>query len=80
MLTRRQFLTRGAVGAGLFAMPSTLLRGAPVGAAPPVAKVPRFTVPLPIPVKATPVAPNTYHITQRQTRQSLHPKLGQTTV
>ena len=42
--------------------------------------VPRFTVPLPIPVKATPVAPNTYHITQRQTQQTLHPKLGPTKV
>jgi FtsP/CotA-like multicopper oxidase with cupredoxin domain len=80
MLTRRQFLKRGAVGAGLVAMPSALLRAAPVVAAPPFAKVPRFTVPLPIPVKATAVGPNMYHITQRQTRQILHPHLGQTTV
>ena len=37
-------------------------------------------MPLPIPVKATPVGPNTYHITQRQTQQTLHPRLGKTKV
>jgi spore coat protein A len=52
----------------------------PVRAARAFAKVPRFTVPLPIPAKATPVAPNQYHIVQRQTLQELHPTLGQTTV
>ena len=78
MLTRRQFLTRGAVGAGLLAIPEALLRAAV--AAPAFAKLPRFTVPLPIPAKATAVAPNSYHITQRQTQQTLHPTLGPTTV
>jgi len=80
MLTRRQLLTRGAAGAGMLAMPSALVRALPAAAAPPFAKLPRFTVPLPIPAKATPVAANTYHITQRQTLQTLHPKLGQTVV
>ena len=71
---------RGAVGAGgTLALPGVLLRAAPVVAAP-VAKVPHFTVALPIPVKATPVGPNTYHITQRQTQQTLHPRLGKTKV
>src|SRR5918995_4686486 len=80
MLTRQQFLRRGAVGAGVLAFPSALLRAVPAVAAPPSAKVPRFTVPLPIPAKASAVAANTYHITQRQTQQVLHPKLGRTTV
>src|SRR5215203_2438577 len=80
MLTRRQFLRRGAVGAGMLAFPDALLRAGAAVAAPPFAKVPRFTVPLPIPAKATAVGPSTYHITQRQTQQVLHPKLGQTTV
>src|SRR5215207_2727771 len=77
-ISRREFLMRGAVGAGALAFPGVLLRAAPGVAASP--KVPRFTVPLPIPAKATAVAPNTYHITQRQTQQTLHPQLGQTTV
>jgi spore coat protein A, manganese oxidase len=80
MLTRRQFLRSGALGAGMLAVPSALLRTTPAGAVLPFAKVPRFTVPLPIPAKATAVAANTYHITQRQTLQTLHPQLGQTTV
>src|SRR5215203_1387875 len=80
MLTRRQFLRRGAVGAGMLAFPDALLRAGAAVAAPPFAKVPHFTVPLPIPAKATAVGPSTYHITQRQTQQVLHPKLGQTTV
>ena len=72
---------RGAVGAGgMFALPGVLLRAAPGLAEPLFAKVPHFTVPLPIPVKATSVGPNTYHITQRQTQQTLHPRLGKTTV
>jgi spore coat protein A len=80
-ISRRQFLTRGAVGAGgMLALPGVLLRAAPAVAAPSFAKVPRFTVPLPIPAKATPVAPNTYNITQRQTQHMLHPRLGKTTV
>src|SRR5918995_3008012 len=80
MLTRQQFLRRGAVGAGMLAFPSALLRAVPAVAAPPFAKVPRFSVPLPIPAKATAVAPDTYHIAQRQTQQTLHPRLGQTLV
>ena len=80
MLTRRQFLQRGALGAGVLATPSSLLRAAAAAAAPPFAGVPRFTVRLPIPAKATAVALNTYHLTQRQTQQTLHPKLGRTTV
>ena len=80
MLTRRQFVTRGVIGAGMLATPSAFLRLAPAAAAPPFAKLPRFTVSLPIPAKATPVAANTYHITARQTLQSLHPQLGQTAV
>ena len=80
MLTRRQFVIRGAAGAGALALPSGLLRAATAWGAPVLAKVPRFTVPLPIPAKASPVAPNTYLITQRETQQTLHPRLGQTTV
>src|SRR5215203_6939098 len=80
MLTRRQFLRRGAVGAGMLAFPDALLRAGAAVAAPPFAKVPHFTVPLPIPAKATAVGPSTYHITQRQTQHVLHPSLGQTTV
>ena len=80
MVTRRKFLATGAVGAGMLAFPNALLRPLTAVAAPSFAKVPRFTVPLPIPAKATAVAPNTYHITQRQTQQTLHPKLGPTTV
>jgi spore coat protein A len=64
----------------MLALPSAFLRAAPAVAAPPFAKLPRFTVPLPIPARATPVAGNTYHITARQTLQTLHPQLGQTTV
>jgi spore coat protein A len=79
MLTRRQLLARGAYGLGALSVPG-ILRAAPAAAAPPFAKVPRFTVPLPIPAKATPVAPNEYRITQRQTQQTLHPRLGKTTV
>src|SRR5215203_3582248 len=75
---------RGTAGAGgMLALPGVLLRATPAIAEAEVrrfAKVPRFRVPLPIPAKATEVAPNTYHITQRQTQQMLHPRLGQTTV
>jgi spore coat protein A len=53
---------------------------APAVAAPSFARVPRFTVASPIPVKATPVGPNTYHVMLRQTQQTLHPRLGKTTV
>jgi FtsP/CotA-like multicopper oxidase with cupredoxin domain len=71
----------GAAGAGgTLALPGVLLHAAPGLAAVQFAKVPHFTVPLPIPVKATPVGANTYHITQRQTQQTLHPRLGKTTV
>jgi spore coat protein A len=54
------------------------LRGAT--AAPAFAKLPRFSVPLPIPAKATAVAANTYHLTLRQAQRMLHPRLGLTTV
>ena len=80
MLTRQQFLLRGAAGVGVLGFPSALLRAEAVVAVPRFAKVPRFTVPLPIPAKATPVGPNSYRIAQRQTQQSLHPRLGRTTV
>jgi spore coat protein A len=80
-ISRRAFLIRGTVGAGgTLALPGVLLRAAPGLAEPSFVKVPRFTVALPIPVKARPVGPNTYHITQRQTQQTLHPRLGKTTV
>src|SRR5215204_1095411 len=83
-ISRRQFLMRGAVGAGgMLALPGALLPAAPGVAQAEVrrfARVPRFRVPLPIPAKATEVTPNTYHITQRETEQALHPRLGQTTV
>jgi spore coat protein A len=82
-LSRKKFLGIGAGAAAGAAMPGVLLRAAP-GVAQEDARrfawVPRFTVPLPIPAKATPVAPNTYHMTQRQAQQQLHPSLGQTTV
>ena len=78
-VTRRDFLRSGAAAAGLLTIPATMLRAA--AAAPPqLASVPRFTMPLPIPSRATPVAANTYHITLRQTLQTLHPMLGSTTV
>src|ERR671910_3549814 len=80
MLTRRQLLARGAVGAGMLAMPGTVARAVPAATAPRFTKLPRFTVPLPIPATATPASANTYHITQRQTQQTLHPRLDQTTV
>jgi spore coat protein A len=38
-----------------------------------------FMQPLPLPVNATPVAPNAYHITMRQTTQEMHPDLGPVT-
>jgi spore coat protein A, manganese oxidase len=80
-MSRQQFLLRGAVGAGMLAFPGAAMLGeAPAVAAPSFARVPRFTVALPIPVKARPVGANTYHITQRQTQQTLHPRLGKTTV
>jgi spore coat protein A, manganese oxidase len=81
MFTRRQFLHRGAVGAGLIAFPGAraLLEAGPAAAVP-YARVPRFSVPLPIPATATPIAANTYHITQRQMAQTLHPRLGPTMV
>jgi spore coat protein A len=79
MITRRQLLKGGTAGAmGLMISPA-LLPTAPAAAAV-LARVPRFTVPLPVPAKATPVSANTFHITQRQTQQTLHPMLGQTTV
>src|SRR5215216_4734611 len=80
-MSRQQFLLRGAVGAGMLAFPGAAMLGeAPAVAAPSFARVPRFTVALPIPVKARPVGANTYHITLRQTQQTLHPRLGKTTV
>ena len=80
-ISRRAFLMRGAVGAGgTLALPCVLLRAAPGLAKPSFARLPRFTVALPIPVKATPVGASTYHITPRQTQQTLHPRLGKTTV
>jgi len=57
-------LRNGAVGAGLIAAPGTLLRPALRAEAPRFAKVPHFTVPLPIPAKVTPVGANTFHIAQ----------------
>src|SRR5215218_8450180 len=82
-ISRKEFLGIGAGAAAGAALPGVLLRAAPGVAQEEVSRfawVPRFRVPLPIPAKATPVAPNTYHITQRQTRQQLHPSLGQTMV
>jgi spore coat protein A len=80
-MSRRQLLLRGAVGAGILAFPGAAMLGeAPAAEAPTFARVPPFTVALPIPVKARPVGANTYHITQRQTQQTLHPRLGKTTV
>jgi len=79
MLTRRRFIHRATVGAGILAIPNALL-ASKVAAAPPGLALRHFTIPLPIPPKATPVAANTYHLTQRQTLQTLHPQLGQTAV
>ena len=83
-ISRRQFLMSGAAGVGgMPALPGVLLRATPRIVEAEVhrfAKVPRFTVALPIPAKATATVANTYHITQRQTQQMLHPRLGQTTV
>src|SRR5215203_4256020 len=80
-MSRRLFLLRGAVGAGMLAFPGAAVLGkAPAVAAPSFARVPRFTVAFPILVKARAVGANTYHITQHQTNQTLHPRLGKTTV
>ncbi|HSI80982.1 MAG TPA: multicopper oxidase domain-containing protein [Solirubrobacterales bacterium] len=79
MLTRRQLIARGAIGAGALALPN-LARAAVATGAPRFTKLPRFTVPLPIPATATPTAANTYHITAREVEQALHPKLGRTSV
>src|SRR5215212_9422785 len=50
-MSRRQLLLRGAVGAGMLTFPGAAVLGkAPAVAAPSFAKVPRFTVALPIPV------------------------------
>lgn len=83
-ISRKEFLQVGARGAAGGALPGVLLCAAPAVAAPSFAKVSRFSVPLPIPVKAPPVdpeiEPNTYHLTLRQTQQTLHLQPGQTTV
>jgi FtsP/CotA-like multicopper oxidase with cupredoxin domain len=79
-ISRREFLVTGAVGAGALAFPGALLPAAAAVAAPRFAKVPRFAVQLPIPVKATRVEPSMYHITLREMQQALHPRLGSTTV
>jgi spore coat protein A, manganese oxidase len=83
------------LGAGAVVAPGTLAGAAPAAANPAIATVPRFTVPLPIPPKATPVSSetfpvtlgkgnplsgDTFHITQRQTERTIHPSLGSTTV
>lgn len=78
MLTRRQLLKGGTAGAVGLMLPPAVLRTAPAAAR--LATVPRFTVRLPIPGKATPVSANTFHIRQRQTLQTLHPMLGPTAV
>ena len=80
MLTRRQLLTRGTAGvAGLMLSPAAL-RTALAAAAGNRTSLRPFVLRLPIPPKATPVAANTFHLTQRQTEQTLHPKLGRTAV
>jgi spore coat protein A len=48
-------------------------------AAPPPAPLADFATPLPLPAKATPVAPNAYRITMRETTQQLHPAFGPVT-
>jgi spore coat protein A len=48
-------------------------------AAPKPPALPAFTTALPLPAKATPVAPNAYQITMRQTTQQLHPAFGPVT-
>src|SRR5215203_2936185 len=51
-MSRQQFLLRGAAGAGMLAFPAAaMLGGAPAVADPSFARVPRFSVALPIPVK-----------------------------
>ena len=51
----------------------------PGAAAPKPVPLPEFTAPLPLPAKATPVAPNQYQITMRQTEQQMHPAFGPVT-
>jgi spore coat protein A len=80
MITRRQLLKGGTAGALGLIIPSAAFPAAPMAAASKPATVPLFTVRLPVPAKATPVSVNTFHVTQRQTRQRLHPMLGRTTV
>jgi spore coat protein A, manganese oxidase len=89
----RGLLKRAVVGVGVLMIwagtgaviaPGTMPLGDPAVAAP-FATVPRFTVPMPIPPKATsvrkaPARQKTFHLTQRQTEQIIHPSLGPTTV
>jgi spore coat protein A len=57
-------------------MLALLCATATTGQAAPLAE---FTQPLPLPVNATPFAPNDYRITMRETVQQMHPDLGSVT-
>jgi spore coat protein A len=48
-------------------------------AAPPAPPLQEFATPLPLPAKATPIAPNEYRLTMEQTTQQLHPSFGPVT-
>jgi len=72
MFTRRQFIARGAVGAGGLVLSPTLLESTALGAK----KLPPFLTPLPIPAKATPIAANRYRLRMAATRQRVHSKQG----
>src|SRR5512142_1378318 len=76
MITRRQLLGRGAaLAAGGLLLPR--FPGAAVAARP---RLPKFTVPLPIPRAAVPVAPGHYRLTMHSISHQFHPSLGEATV
>jgi len=74
-------LRRARVGAVTLSALSVLLMlilwVAPAPAAQPALE--SFTTPLPLPADATPIAPNSYRFTMRQTTQQMHPAFGPVT-
>ena len=65
-----------AIGIGAVALSALLtLWAMPAAAAP----LPTFTTPLPLPADATPIAPNQYRLTMKETTQQLHPTFGPVT-
>jgi spore coat protein A len=78
MLTRRQFMKRGAAGAGGIMLGNALLQGSALGAAPATAQLPSFTQPLQVPPVAAAGALGTaaYGLGQNKISRVLHPALA----